>query len=99
MKSLLSQKKECYICGLPTVHKHHIFYGSANRRISEEQGCWVYLCPAHHNMSNRSVHFDKSLDNWLKETCQLAWESEIGSREEFMRLFGKNYVREGNDEE
>ena len=95
MRSLLSTKKECYVCGRTPVHKHHVYMG-ANRKISEAQGCWVYLCPRHHNMSNQGVHFNKELDNRVKTECQIKWE-ETGSREEWMRLFGRNY--RGDDDE
>lgn len=95
MKSLFSQEKKCYVCGRTPVHKHHIYMG-ANRKISEAQGCWVYLCPQHHNMSNQGVHFNKELDDRLKRECQLLWERN-GSRAEWMRLFGKNYI--GDDDE
>lgn len=90
MKSIMSTNKECYICGLPNVHKHHVF-GGPNRKISEENGFWVYLCPFHHNMSDCGVHFDKSLDLEIKQACQMLYERKH-TREEFMRLIGRNYL-------
>lgn len=91
-KSLLSDKKECWYCGDTTVHKHHIYPGTANRKKSEEDGCWVYLCPGHHNMSNYSVHRCKELDRRLKELCQIEWEKRYGDREAFIHRFGKSYI-------
>lgn len=90
MKSIISNIKHCYICRLPYVHKHHI-YGGANRSISEKNGFWIYLCPAHHNMSNKGVHFDRQLDLRLKVLCQEKFE-ETHTREEFFQLIGKNYL-------
>lgn len=92
MKSLISNNKSCYVCGCPTVHKHHIFYGTANRKQSEKYGCWVWLCPYHHNMSNDGVHFNRELDLQIKRECQERWEAEYGTREEFRNIFGKNYL-------
>ena len=70
----------------------NIFYGTANRKKSEEDGCWCYLCAYHHNMSNQGVHFDKRFDLWLKQTCQMKWEAEYGDRSEFIKRYGKSYL-------
>lgn len=91
-KSILSNEKRCIICGSTDVHKHHIFMGSANRTVSEREGCWVYLCPEHHNMSNDGVHFNICFNLTLKMFCQYAWEHEKGTRDEFRERFGKSYL-------
>ena len=92
MKSILSDAKECYFCkSTMNLHKHHIFFGTANRKKSEEFGCWVYLCAGHHNMTDYSVHFNKELDLKLKKECQKEFE-KYGSREDFRRIFGKSYL-------
>lgn len=71
----------------------HIFYGHANRKISEEQGFWVYLAPWLHNQSAEGVHGanGKELDLLLKRHAQAKFE-ETHSRDEFIRLIGKNYL-------
>lgn len=69
----------------------NVFYGTANRKKSEEFGCWVYLCAGHHNMTDFSVHFNKELDLKLKKECQKEFE-KYGSREDFRRIFGKSYL-------
>ena len=92
MKSILSNKKECYICGSPNdLHRHHIFFG-ANRRLSEQFGAWVYLCARHHNMSDEGVHFNRETDLTLKRTAQELWEKEYGTRDDFRRIFGKSWL-------
>lgn len=89
-ESIMSNKKECYICGTTGgLHKHHIFYGTANRKLSEKYGCWVWLCPYHHNMSDAGVHFNKLVDKMLKAKCQEEWEKKYGKG--FRETFGKNY--------
>ena len=91
-KSLISNDKKCYVCRTTSsLHKHHIFYGTANRKISDKQGCWVYLCAFHHE-SDQGVHFNKALDTELKEKCQRAWEERNGSRQQFIVTFGKSYL-------
>lgn len=92
-KSIISNEKFCLICGTPyNLHKHHIFEGTGRRKLSEKYGCWCYLCGRHHNMSNEGVHFNKPLDLSLKQQCQKAWEYQLGTREQFIMLFGRNYL-------
>ena len=92
-KSIVSNEKICFVCDTPfNIHKHHVFEGTGRRKLSEKYGCWVYLCGYHHNMSNEGVHFNKELELRLKKQCQTTWESLFGSREEFIKLFGRNYL-------
>ena len=79
------------MCGTTIdLHRHHIF-GGANRKYSEADGLWVYLCAKHHNMSDEGVHFNKALDERLKKLGQNAYEEEH-SHEEFMERYGRNYL-------
>ncbi len=96
-KSIISNEYECLLCGdIRGLHKHHIFQG-VNRQLSEKYGCWVYLCPYHHNMSNYGVHSDKKLDVQLKRIGQKMWEKNYGTREDFIQIFGRNYLDESGD--
>lgn len=91
MKSILQDEKMCYVCGTTyNIHEHHIIYGS-NRKNSEKYGLKCYLCGKHHNLSNEGVHFNKELDLKLKQMAQKKFE-ETHSHEEFMRIFGRNYL-------
>jgi len=92
MNSILQDKKECYVCGTYTgLHKHHVYAGYANRKQSEKYGCWCWLCGYHHNLSNAGVHSNKRLNDQIKQTCQAEFE-KTHSREDFMRIFGRNYL-------
>lgn len=91
MDSILQETKECYITGSTTaLHKHHIFAGS-RRKTSDKNGFWVWLRWDWHNGADYGVHFNKVLDLKLKQECQEEFE-KTHSREEFMRLIGKNYL-------
>ena len=91
-ESIISNKKECLVCKTNyNLHRHHIFYGSANRKKSEKFGCWCYLCANHHNMSNAGVHFDKELDKKLKIYTQKRF-LEVYPNENFLKIFGRNYL-------
>lgn len=90
----------CFVCGCGgRLHMHHVFAG-ANRKKSDEDGMVVYLCPAHHNMSNAGVHFNHELDLKIKQQAEKVWidcytnkEDDWDSRvKEFINRYGKNYV-------
>lgn len=92
MDSILQTERECYITGSTEgLHKHHVFFGTANRKHSEEYGCWVWLRADWHNMSDYGVHFNKDLDRRLKEECQEEFEKRWG-HDKFMAVFGRNYL-------
>lgn len=93
MKSIIQDKRECYKTRRTTdIHEHHIFYGTANRKNSEKYGLKVYLTGEYHNLSNKGVHFDKAFDTELKQVGQRAFEKTHGDRQEFIKIFGRNYL-------
>lgn len=93
MKSIISNVKECLICGdTRYLNKHHIYEGTANRKKSEEYGCWCYLCQRHHNGSSAGVHYNRVLERHLKQSCQIRWEQRYGTRDEFIKTFGRSYL-------
>lgn len=91
MKSILQDEKECYICGNPECFDHHIYGGKKNRSVSEKNGFKIYLCLNHHTNGKFAIHNNKETDNYYKKICQEKYEQEH-SREEFMKLIGRNYL-------
>ena len=96
MNSIIQSKKECIVCAMqglyePYVEDHHVFFGK-NRHNSEKTGLKVWLCPYHHRGTN-GVHGKNGhdLDMMLKRTAQTEFEKNH-SREEFISIFGKNYL-------
>jgi len=90
--SILQTEKVCFMTGsTDSLHKHHVFGGS-NRKWSEKYGLWVYLRADWHNMSDYGVHFDKAFDTELKEFAQTKFEEVHGIREDFMQIFGRNWL-------
>lgn len=81
----------CIKCGSSHVVVHHVFYGNANRKVSERYKCLAPLCVWHHNGSGQGVHFDRQFDLELKAYTQVKFE-EAYPDEDFVKLFGKNYV-------
>lgn len=91
MKSILQDTKECFECRTTQdLQDHHIFFGTANRKQAEKYGLKVWLCMRHHTGSE-GVHSDREFDLKLKEMAQAKFE-ETHSREEFIKIFGRNYL-------
>lgn len=93
MRSILQDKKESYISGSTyNLEEHHIFFGTANRKVSEKNGLKVWLTSEEHR-GTYGVHgkFGRDLDIKLKQDAQRKYE-ETHTREEFIKLIGKNYL-------
>lgn len=98
-KSVLQKNKECYLCrklfdeeNIYNLHEHHVYGGKGRRSISERVGMKVFLCAPHHNMSDEGVHFNSRADMLLKQEAQRFYEANIGTREQFIELFGQSYL-------
>ena len=96
-KSIIDRDKkgQCFICGKTGyTERHHIYYGSANRKYSEQYGLTVYLSPECHRTSDIAVHRNKEVRITLQRIGQREFEEKCGSREQFVKTFGKNYLEE-----
>ena len=91
----------CYLC--MKLHNNyrryqalHIFGGCPNRTHSGHYGLKVYLCNIHHlaGTGPEAVHANKKIMAMLHEDGQRAFEENWGSRTEFMKIFGKNFIME-----
>jgi len=89
MKSIIQTEKVCYFANDKCdgwLEEHHIF-GGANRKNSEKYGLKVHLCKRHHD----KAHEGGILMDTLHKVGQRKFE-ETHSHEEFMKIFGKNYL-------
>ena len=91
--SILQRNKACYVCGTTiNLHLHHIYFGTANRKLSDADGCIVYLCQEHHT-GNSGVHHNKQLDLTLKARCQQQYLKTYNkTTEDFIARYGRNYL-------
>lgn len=91
MKSIIQNEKECYICRSPYVEEHHIFYGTANRKLSEKYGLKIWLCSEHHR-GRTGVHFCKELDSEIKDLAEKKFEEVYPFN--FRRIFYGDGIEE-----
>lgn len=100
MKSIIMSNRKCWVCGsVNNLELHHVFFGTANRKLSDADGLTVWLCPEHHRGTN-GVHGKNGheLDMALKRSAEYAWIQRYGSGglergiEEFRQRYGVNYL-------
>lgn len=92
-KSILCDEtnKKCFICGKQgNLDVHHCCSGTANRKNSEAYGLKIYLCRECHTM----VHNKREIEIQIKQFAQRRWEEEYGTREDFIKVFGKSWILE-----
>ena len=94
MKSLISNKKQCYICGTTNnLHFHHIMFGK-NRKKADKDGLTAYLCYEHHEGTN-GVHGKNGheLDLKLKKIAEQKWlEYYNKTIDEFINRYCRNFL-------
>lgn len=96
MKSILQDvPTKCFLCGRTDrpLDRHHVF-GASNRKNSEKYGLTVWLCHDEcHIFGPNAVHNNRVADIELKQYAQAtAMEHYDWSREDWIRLFGRNYL-------
>jgi hypothetical protein len=89
---LVDDMKHCVFCGSPVVEEHHVFFGTANRSLSEKYKLIIPACNKHHTGSGDCPHRNRIIDLALKCWAQSVYEKEIGDRNDFRREFGKSYL-------
>lgn len=78
---------KCFLCNNPKDDIHELFRGR-NRKNSMKYGMVLPLCRLCHSTVAEAVEFE---DFWHKKG-QLYFEEHFGSREEFIKVFRRNYL-------
>lgn len=60
--SILNNLDRCFFCGRPAECIHEVYFGSANRQISIENGFCVGLCHKEHN-SQTTLYI--TIETWI----------------------------------
>ena len=82
---------ECIYTKSHDIERHHVF-GGANKKRSEKYG---FTAPLRRDLHPNGVFAGqgaKLVDTELKQRCQRHYEKNIGTREEFIKEFGKSYL-------
>lgn len=78
---------KCYLCPNKKDHLHEVFAGR-NRQNSMKYGFVLPLCEKCHRKYQNDVLFN---NKWYI-ICQKYFESNIGTRDEFIKVFRKNWL-------
>lgn len=70
---------------------HHVLKGS-RRKLSDKYGLTVWLRHDLHMALHDHRKPCETLENDLKKVAQQAFEDNGGTREEFLKIFGANYL-------
>ena len=64
--------------GTPTSTRHHLLFGNGIRNLAEQDGIWIPVTDAEHNMSSKGtinqIHNNPAAEKLSKIAGQLAWE-------------------------
>lgn len=96
--------RTCYLCMMlhaddsikAVLQEHHIFGGTANRKISERYGIKVYLCLDHHLTGTEAVHRNAGVAILLKQEGQRIFQRRYPDMD-FMKIFGKSYLADDDE--
>ena len=75
------------------METHHMLHGSYMKKPADKYGLTIKLC----RLCHRRLHDHREGDLELQQNAQRQFE-ETHSREEFMRIFGKNFLPEEEGE-
>ena len=91
---IIDRLDRCLVCHTyQNIEIHHCLHGTANRKLADKYKLIVPLCNLHHRGTN-GVHGKNGriLDRKLKEQAQKAFEYHYGTREDFIKTFGRSYL-------
>ena len=89
MKSIMPEANDYLTEPRAGYHKHHIFNGNPNRKLSEKYGLFVWIAPDRHDR----IHRDEAEDIALKQRGQKAAMETYGwTVDDFRAIFGKNFL-------
>ena len=72
----------------------NVIFGTANRKLADQDGLTVYLCYEHHE-GNNGVHSKNGheLDLELKQLAQKRWmEYYDKTEDDFLQRYGRSYL-------
>ena len=72
------------------LHRHEVFFGTANRQKSIRDGLVIFLTPELHNMSNKGIHLTGILTFQQREQENV---HGLTITEKPLMTFAKNMVR------
>lgn len=83
----------CMFTGSADIERHHCIGKTRhNKELCEEYG---YIAPLRRDLHPNGVHAGHDaplIDKKLKQMCQEDYEAKHGTREDFIKAFGRSYL-------
>jgi hypothetical protein len=90
-KSIMQTERVCCICGrVNGLERHHVMAGTANRKLSEKYGLWVWVCHLCHT-GRDGVQYNAKRAEQLKKDAEIAF-IKVHGKKMWMETFGINYL-------
>lgn len=95
MQSIIKGDDEyCFICKQlgclnPGTEVHHMMFGTAKRKLADQDGLTVHLCNYHHFMLHRHGLHKEELQQLAEKTWLEHYNKTV---EDFIKRYGKNYL-------
>ena len=90
-----NNKDKCMFCSATTNLTWHEIFRGRNRANSIKYGFCLRMCLNCHEEKQEDAFFN----NFWHRQAQLYFEKYIGSREEFLRVFRRNYIIKKEEED
>lgn len=87
--SIFTDDDKCFVCDSTYQLTWHEIYAGRNRRNSMIYGFCLRMCLTCHEEKQEDIKFN---DYWHRQ-AQLYWEENIGTRDEFLSVFRRNYLK------
>lgn len=88
--SIIDNSNYCIECGKYGVHRHHVLHGLGRRKLADEDGLIIPLCPQCHERLHSSKGHE--MDLRYQRLGEMAYLGQGHSIEEFIERYGKNYL-------
>jgi hypothetical protein len=106
IKSIVTEYEDISaFSGAPAQARHHLIFGSALRKLADEDNLWIPLTNAEHNMSPHGllyqIHSNPTAEKLSKMLGQMAWEKNAiyqtgcnpaEARQFFRNRYGISYL-------
>lgn len=83
----------CAICGKAKDDVHHLVFGTANRKLSDEDKLCVPLCREHHEFMHKNAKISRIIGQLMyeRDKCAEGYSVEA-ARQSFRIRYGKSYL-------
>lgn len=98
--SIFGDINKCMITGITTeIERHHIFsrgkYKKGKWDIKDRSEDFGFIAPLHKSLHPNGVHCShdnwNELDHYLRRKCQEHFIENIGTREDWLAIYGRFY--------